>query len=51
MRAKAQLAQAMQQVKAGEAGTDDKDIDLLGLRRRGPAIGLVVERHAIFPVA
>ena len=37
MRAKAQLAQAMQQVKAGEAGTDDKDIDLLGLRRRGPA--------------
>ena len=41
----------MQQVKAGESGTDDEDVDLLGLRRRGPAIGRVIERHAIFSVA
>jgi hypothetical protein len=32
----------MQQVKAGEAGADYEDIDLFGLRRRGPVIGLVV---------
>jgi hypothetical protein len=39
----------MQQVKAGEASTDDEDVDLLGLRRRGPVLGLIVERHAILP--
>jgi hypothetical protein len=33
---------AMQQIKAGEAGADYDDIDLFGLRRRGPVIGLVV---------
>src|SRR5882762_8101234 len=48
---KTELAQAMQQVKAGEAGTDDEDVDPPGLRRQGPVIGLVVERHAIFRFA
>src|SRR6266446_6485211 len=39
---KTKLAQAMQQIKAGEAGAGYEDIDLFGLRRRGPVIGLVV---------
>src|SRR3984893_5249465 len=42
---KTELAEAMQQIKAGEASTDDEDVDLLGLPHRGLVRGLVVERH------
>src|SRR5438105_1226355 len=48
---KTELLQAMQQVETGKAGTDDDDIDQLGLRFPRLVGGLVIERHAVFLLA